>query len=152
LIAGQQILDAVGLVKGGHRADLIGKLLPAIRTLALTLGPRSVGLFCGQAALLCLAVQFLQDRAVGVEAQRFAANDAVFVEDRRQVWVAAIYRHVGQIDRLAAACQGAVRVNAIDVQQIEEGCLDLFVFGTCDDGCQRDDCAPFAVLRACPRG
>ena len=85
LIPGQKVFDAVISVEGIDRADMIGKLLPPLCPLAFTLCPRLFGLFCGQTALFSPTVNLLDYRAVGVEAKRFAAQDAVLVKQRLKV-------------------------------------------------------------------
>ena len=127
LVAGQQILDGVVSVEGIDRADLIGKLLPTLGTLALTVGPRPLGLLSGEAVLFQPAVNLLTDGAVGVEAKGGCADDAVLVEYRGEIRVTLAERHVGQIDRLSTACQRAVWVYAIGVQQIKEGGLGKLI-------------------------
>jgi hypothetical protein len=51
LIAGEQVFNGVVCVEGVDRADLIGELLAAFGALAFSVGPRSFGLFGGEAVL-----------------------------------------------------------------------------------------------------
>ena len=80
LVARQQVFDAVVCVEGIDRAGLVGELLPALCALAFTVNSGAFCVFGCQAILFRAAVYFMLDGAVSVDAEWFAAQDALLVE------------------------------------------------------------------------